>query len=210
MATTTRAPRRDATENREALLRAAKTVLNREPDASLDAIAAEAGLTRRAVYGHFASRDELLGELVALGTRRVADAVGAVDDADPMVRIALIGAVLWHEVEHVRVMADVVVRGPLRDRVAHALTPLRRRLADAVRAAQDSGAARDDIPAETLARLIEHSAVAVLRESARTDLAGAEGHRLVLLSALGLLGLDAASAVRFVAERPELAYRDRA
>jgi AcrR family transcriptional regulator len=41
-----RAPRRDATENREAILAAAKTVLNRDPKAPLEAIAIEAGLTR--------------------------------------------------------------------------------------------------------------------------------------------------------------------
>lgn len=61
--TRTRAPRRDAASNREALLDAARAILNRDPEASLDTIAAAAGLTRRAVYGHFPSRNTLLAEL---------------------------------------------------------------------------------------------------------------------------------------------------
>jgi AcrR family transcriptional regulator len=62
-----RAPRKDAAENREAILRAAALLLNDDPDASLEAIAAAAGLSRRALYGHFATRDDLLRELVVLG-----------------------------------------------------------------------------------------------------------------------------------------------
>ncbi|MES2169657.1 MAG: helix-turn-helix domain-containing protein, partial [Actinomycetota bacterium] len=111
--TSTRAPRRDATENRGALLDAARALLNRDPSASLEAIAAEAGLSRRSVYGHFANRDDLLSELVTLGSQRVAGTLDGVSHPDPVVRLALIGARLWREVESVRVMAVIAVRGPL-------------------------------------------------------------------------------------------------
>ena len=59
----TRAPRSDAAKNRTALLDAARVELNRDPDASLDTIAAAARLSRRSVYGHFPSRDALIAEL---------------------------------------------------------------------------------------------------------------------------------------------------
>ena len=65
----TRAPRSDAAKNRAALLDAARSELNRDPDASLDTIAAAAGLSRRAVYGHFPSRDALIAELAQLRCR---------------------------------------------------------------------------------------------------------------------------------------------
>src|SRR3954452_16422858 len=107
-----RAPRRDAAENRAALLEAARVVLNRDPDAGLDAIAAEAGLTRRAVYGHFANRDALMLELVQQGTSRVADALVAVDHPQPLVRLAMIASRMWQEVADVRVMTLFAVRGP--------------------------------------------------------------------------------------------------
>ena len=98
-------PRRDALENRAALLAAARVALNRDPDATLDAIATEAGLSRRSVYGHFATRDELVRELVAAGAARVAGALTGVGHPDPLVRLALVAARMWAEVADIRVMA---------------------------------------------------------------------------------------------------------
>ncbi|WP_217565409.1 TetR/AcrR family transcriptional regulator, partial [Micrococcus sp. GbtcB5] len=72
-----RARRRDAATNHEALLRAAQTVLAENPHASLDTIAHAAGLSRRALYGHFADRESLLHEVIAIGAERfntIADA----------------------------------------------------------------------------------------------------------------------------------------
>ena len=198
-----RAPRRDATENRAALLAAARVVLNRDPDAGLDAIAAEAGLTRRAVYGHFANRDALLLELVVQGTTRVVDALVAVDHLQPLVRIALIASRMWHEVEAVRVMTLFAVRGPFQAQVAERLRPLRRHLSDTVREGARHGV-RTDIPADTLARLIEGAAIAVLDEAGRSRMAAAAARRLAMLAVLGMAGLDAAAANRLIDETPEL------
>jgi len=203
MTSSTRAPRRDATENRAALLAAARVVLNRDPDAGLDAIAAEAGLTRRAVYGHFANRDALLLELVVQGTSRVVDALVAVDHLQPLVRIALIASRMWHEVEAVRVMTLFAVRGPFQAQVAERLRPLRRHLSDTVREGARHGV-RTDIPADTLARLIEGAAIAVLDEAGRSRMAAAAARRLAMLAVLGMAGLDAAAANRLIDETPEL------
>ena len=109
-----RAPRSDAAKNRAALLDAARVVLNRDPDAPLDAVASAAGLSRRALYGHFATRDDLIAELARLGAARVAEAAAALRDDDPVVDIALVGRLVWDDVEHVRVMTGAVVRGPHR------------------------------------------------------------------------------------------------
>lgn len=203
MTSSTRAPRRDATENRAALLAAARVVLNRDPDAGLDAIAAEAGLTRRAVYGHFANRDALLLELVVQGTSRVVDALVAVDHPQPLVRLALIASRMWHEVEAVRVMTLFAVRGPFQAQVAERLRPLRRHLSDTVREGARHGV-RTDIPADTLARLIEGAAIAVLDEAGRSRMAAAAARRLAMLAVLGMAGLDAAAANRLIDETPAL------
>jgi AcrR family transcriptional regulator len=203
MTASARTPRRDATENRAALLAAARVVLNRDPDAGLDAIAAEAGLTRRAVYGHFANRDALLLELVVQGTSRVVDALVAVDHPQPLVRIALIASRMWHEVEAVRVMTLFAVRGPFQAQVAERLRPLRRHLSDTVREGARHGV-RTDIPADTLARLIEGAAIAVLDEAGRSRMAAAAARRLAMLAVLGMAGLDAAAANRLIDETPEL------
>ena len=51
--------------NRDALLRAAQAVLASDPHASLDTIARAAGLSRRALYGHFPDRDSLLRAVIS-------------------------------------------------------------------------------------------------------------------------------------------------
>lgn len=202
-----RAPRRDATQNRAALLAAARVVLNRDPDAGLDAIAAEAGLTRRSVYGHFANRDALLEELISSGAARVAAALAGVDHPEPLVRIALIGSRLWLEVENVRVMSAFAVSGPFQKLVGARLTPVRRHLLDAVvegASAKGGFVIRRDMSPETVARLIEGAAVAVLNEATRTRMGAATGRRLVMQAVLSMAGLDAGAANRLIDETPVL------
>lgn len=52
--------RADAVRSRAAILDAAVRLLNADPDASVEAVAAEAGVTRQTVYAHFPSRRKLL------------------------------------------------------------------------------------------------------------------------------------------------------
>ncbi|MBM7506184.1 TetR/AcrR family transcriptional regulator [Agromyces aurantiacus] len=199
-----RVPRRDAAENREALLTAAVGVLAATPDASLEAIATAAGLSRRALYGHFANRDELIVALIERGAQRLNLAAVGTDHPDAPAAIALLGARLWDAVEHVRVLAQVALRPPYVDRVASALAPVRARLAELVERGAADGTVRGDIRPPVLARLIEESAIAVLEEAARSDLADAEGRRLVVLAVLGTAGLSWREAGALVATTPEL------
>jgi AcrR family transcriptional regulator len=202
--TSSRAPRRDATENRGALLEAARVLLNRDPSASLEAIAAEASLSRRSVYGHFSNRDELLQELVTMGSKRVAAALDGVTHPDPVVRLALIGARLWREVESVRVMAVIAVRGPLASRTADALAPVRQSVNTAIVEGQQKGSMRTDLAAPLLARLVEASALSVLEESTTHPLGSHEGHDLVMLMVLGVVGLGADEARGLIDSHQEL------
>jgi AcrR family transcriptional regulator len=161
-----RGPRRDATANREALLAAAAATLAESADASLEAIARNAGLSRRAVYGHFANRDELVHALIERGAERLNRTAAAVDHEDPLVAIALLGARLWDTVEHVRLLAAMAVREPYVHGVAAALAPVRARLCGLVGRAAALGAGRRDVPEQLLTRLIEQAALAVLIETA--------------------------------------------
>lgn len=189
-ATAARAPRRDAAENRVALLEAARLALQSDPDASLETIAAAAGLTRRSVYGHFATRDELVNAVVVAGAERVAASITAVRGDDPLTTIALIGDVLWAQVDHVRIMAPLAVRGPLRAVTAAALEPVRTLLLRTVEAGVADGSIRPDIDAGVLARLVESTAVGVLEEATRSGLSTSAGRRLVMLATLGAVGLS--------------------
>ncbi|WP_460511745.1 TetR/AcrR family transcriptional regulator [Frigoribacterium salinisoli] len=199
-----RATRRDAAANREALVAAAVTLLNRDPAVPLEAIAAEAGLSRRSVYGHFATRDDLVREVTLRGASRVARAARPAAIDDPLVQLAALAAELWAQVEHVRVLARITVRGPLVGDVAAALAPLRGAVLDIVRRGTAEGRMRHDVDPARLARLVEGAALAVLDEAAVTDLSRAEGHRLVVVTVLGMVGLDWRSADELVRTRPEL------
>ncbi len=205
-ASPTRAPRRDAAANREALLVAAAAALNEDIDASLETIAARAGLSRRALYGHFANRDDLLVDVFTRGAARLAALLDPVSHPDARVEIALFGATLWAEVEHIRVSAALAVRGPHRHMVATALDPARARLRATVERGMAAGQVRTDLDRETVTRLIENAAVAVLDEATRAGLSREAGHRLVMLAGLAAAGLGWQEADALIDTTPELVF----
>ena len=197
--------RRDAVENRAALLDAARVALNRDPEASLETIAAEAGLSRRAVYGHFPTRDDLLREVTAYGAARIASAVAGTAHPDAVIELALIAARLWNEVDSIQVMAVFAVRGSLKSNIADGLAPLRAMVLSGVERGQTAGTIRTDITADRLARLMEDSLLSVFDESTRSDLPHADGHRLSMLTVLGTLGLGWREAGALIDSTKELA-----
>lgn len=200
-------PRRDATENRAALLSAARLVLNDDPDASLEAIATAAGLSRRSVYGHFANRDELLRELLSLGVARVTKAFDDDPHADPVVDLCLIATTLWREVESTRVMTLFAVRGPYRDQTVSALAGVRRRALDDVHRGQAAGSIRTDIGERTLAHLLEEGILTVLDEATTEHLDDATVHAILLRLVLGLLGFGWHEAAELIDSTPDLSWR---
>lgn len=201
----TRAPRRDAAENRVAILDAAISELNHDPDASLETIASAAGLSRRSIYGHFSTRDKLVAELNDRGIARVTAALAPIRHPDARVALALVGARLWSEVEDVRVTAQLAIRGPRREIVAEGLEPIRQGVLEIVLQGVAAGHLRTDIEPRTLARLIEGAALSVLDEAVRDDISHDEGHRLVMLVALSTAGLSWREAAALIDASPELA-----
>ncbi|WP_144762189.1 TetR/AcrR family transcriptional regulator [Curtobacterium sp. 9128] len=188
-----RAPRRDATENRAALLDAAKTALQQDPDASIETIAAVAGLSRRAVYGHFPSRDDLVRAVVTAGATRIAAAMPTsadLADLPAAARIARLAVTLWSEVSHVRSMARIAVRSPFAESVAEVFAPLRAQVRDACAIGIAEGSMRADVDAATLGRLVEGACIAVLDEATRSATPDDDGRRMVVISALGMAGVD--------------------
>lgn len=203
--------RRDAEENRVALLDAAAALLADDPDASLEAIASAAGLSRRALYGHYAGREELVAATIELGAARLAGVVdvdqGTLPDPHPSVvpaesaplALARLGARLWDAVENLRMLASFALRGPNAHRVAAALAPVRERLGGILESGANAGTLRSDIPVALLARLVERAAIAVLDEAVERGLSRDDGRRLVMLMTLSAAGLSATEAARMLA-----------
>ncbi|MGB4777171.1 TetR/AcrR family transcriptional regulator, partial [Microbacterium sp.] len=99
----TRRPRKDAAANRLGILRAAAATLAADPTASIDQIARAAGLSRRALYGHFEDRQALLTELIASGAHRFNAIAASVDEPHPPLALARLTAALWAEAAHVQI-----------------------------------------------------------------------------------------------------------
>jgi AcrR family transcriptional regulator len=71
--------RADAERARDAVLHAAVQLLGSRPEASLEEIAAAAGVVRQTVYAHFRSRESLLAAVVDHITAETVTALGDVD-----------------------------------------------------------------------------------------------------------------------------------
>lgn len=196
-----RRPRRDSLENRAGILAAAQRVLSHDPQASLDAIAREAGLSRRALYGHFPDRDALLREVIDLGAERfnaIAESVGS-DDA--RVAIAQLAADLWREAASVQASANIALDDAHVAGTVRALAPLRAR----VRAIVDEGCAsrafRGDIDPGLMAFLIEQTARATLRELPAGTVDAAS---VVVRVVLSVCGLSWSEQAALLAAHPEI------
>jgi AcrR family transcriptional regulator len=196
-----RRPRRDALENRAGILAAAHVALAHDPRASVDAIARQAGLTRRALYGHFDDRDALVRELVAQGAVRFNAVAATIDDADARVALARLAAALWNEAAHVQVLAAIALDEAHLEETATALAPLRRTVVRIVREGQDADVLRTDVAAPTLARLVEETARTVIT---RIDASSPAARDLAVRSVLSIAGLSWREAAALLDEHPDV------
>lgn len=207
---TTTAPlrqlRKDAAANRAGILRAAAATLAIDPTASIDQIARAAGLSRRALYGHFDDRQALLSELISTGAQRFNVIASSVDEPHPPLALARLTAGLWAEAAHVQIAAALALDDTHLEHTAMALAPLRRTLAAIVRSGQDDGTLRTDIAAPTLARLIEEVARTVV---SRTDAASIGAENLAVRTLLSIAGLSWRDADDLLTAHPEIIGSER-
>ncbi len=196
-----RRPRSDALANRAGILAAATRTIAHDPHASIDAIARSAGLTRRALYGHFDDREALLHEVITAGARRFNEIAHMVHDADAAVGLARLTSMLWRDAAHVQVAAAIALDDAHVAQTADALAPLRRTLVAIVRRGQDDGTLRTDIAAPTLARLIEEGARAAI---SRLDAASPDARELAVKAVLSVAGLSWTQSVALLRAHPDL------
>ena len=110
MATSTADHRRATAErNVEAILDAAERLLDARKQASVSAVADEAGLSRVTVYAHFPDRDRLLEAVVGRAVRRWIAAADRADlergSADQALRRLV--ELAWEEISHSSLVAAV-------------------------------------------------------------------------------------------------------
>lgn len=140
--------RADARRNVELILEAGQRCLARNPDASVGDIAAEAGLGRVTIYGHFKSRPVLVEAIARHALSKANEALERVDlTGDPRDALGRLVDATWQVTwtsGGLVVAADRALPASL---VAEVHTgPLTRRVEDLFTAGQAAGAFRDDLP----------------------------------------------------------------
>ncbi len=100
--------RSDAQRNIDAIIGAARTVLGERPDASMEDIAAAAGVTRQTVYAHFPSRDALILALLDAAGAETFAAIDAarLDTAPPAEALARFLDMCWQLLERFPLLLD--------------------------------------------------------------------------------------------------------
>lgn len=180
--------RADAQRNVERILDAAAMLLSRDPEASVSAIAAEAGLGRVTVYGHFPNRAELIAATVERAIAEGSAALDAVDlTGDP--RAALVRLID-------RSWLAIVQIGGLAAAAASTLPPERMlalherptaRVEQLLERGQREGAFRDDLPLEWLAGTLHRIVHAAAAEIDARRLDAADAPDLIAATALATL-----------------------
>lgn len=149
--------RRDARDNRDKVLAAARVRFSTEGlDASLNAIAREAGVSIGTLYNHFPTREALIGEaLLEMVERSVRSAEAALSAADPWTGLVDHLTALSQWQAHDRGFTDICVRSlppdsPLEIAKARGHTLFRELIA----LAQESGALRGDVDVTDIGLLL--------------------------------------------------------
>lgn len=196
-----RRPRQDAVDNRAGILSAATAAIALDPQASIDTIARNAGLSRRALYGHFADRNALIGEIIDVGAERFNRIALTVTDTDAPLALARLTSLLWHEAAHVQVAASIALDDAHVASTGKALAPLRAALAAILQRGQNADTLRTDVDVATLARLVEQAARAAIT---RVDASLPEARSLAVRTTLSMAGLSWRETVALLEEHPEI------
>lgn len=196
--------RRDAEVNRDSLLEAALTALLADPGAGLDAVASTAGLSRRTVYGHFSSRDELVGALADRAGQHLAGAVRQVRASAggaecPVTTLARLELSVWQGIERYRLLGTLAARPEHRARVVRhtgEVSGYRRELLDA---GVGTGELRPAVSVPVVARLLQGMPLTVFDAVLEGALDPAGAGPVLALTALAVAGADPDTAERHVA-----------
>ncbi|MEU6201010.1 TetR/AcrR family transcriptional regulator [Streptomyces sp. NPDC047061] len=155
--------RRHAQANRRRILEAARETLSMDPDTTIDDIARVAGVARRTLYGHFASREILLHALAddAVDTLRQAFVQEESQGAPPALELARFVMAVWGIGDRYR-MLIALARRDLDGDIRRVLAPVRELAVELLARGQREGAFADHLPAAVLAQVQEATIVSML------------------------------------------------
>lgn len=198
--TTGHTSRADA--NRRRILEVALAELLRDPDASMDQIARAAGVVRRTVYGHFPSREALIGTLVDGAVEAVAAAHAAGREGAEDLAQAVAGSVLavWEVADRYRILVALAQRSVTVQGIRERLAPVRAACTELLQRGLDEGVFVSPLPAPALAYVHEQMLFAVMEAVNDGLLTAQEAGRSAAVTTLTAAGVPASLATALVAK----------
>ncbi|GAA1038667.1 hypothetical protein GCM10009557_55310 [Virgisporangium ochraceum] len=186
------ARRADARHNVARILRAAVTCLGRDPAASMNDIAREAGVGRVTVYAHYPSREALV-EAAMVHVLAEGDEVLATVDltGDPRDGLRALIEAGWMLLAQSTSVLEAALAALPPGRVQDLHAGPEQRIHDLVRRGQALGVFRTDLPARWLASVLHHLLHGAVADVAAARLDPADAPRYlsaVTLAAYGATG----------------------
>ncbi|MFJ6837707.1 TetR/AcrR family transcriptional regulator [Streptomyces sp. NPDC091209] len=188
--------------NRRRILDVALAELLRDPDASMDQIARAAGVVRRTVYGHFPSREALVGTLTdeAVAAVAAAHAAGREGVADPAESLARSTLAVWEIADRYRLLVALAQRSVTMQGIRERLTPVREACAEILRRGLEQGVFASPLPPNALAYVHEQTLFALMEAVNDGLLAAEEAGSSAAVTMLTAAGVPASRATELVAE----------
>ncbi len=190
---TTAYQREVAERNAEAILDATEDLLRSQGQASVSAVAAQAGVSRVTVYAHFPTWTALLEAAVERAVRQTMTALQSVhpDDGPPAQALDRMLAATWQHLARYQAMAAAVAELLSPEAVTRTHQAARHTIGALLERGQADGSFRTDLPARWLAtasialvhacadevragHIDEHDAVHILTTSVRDLLTGTQ------------------------------------
>ncbi|MFG3712083.1 TetR/AcrR family transcriptional regulator [Micromonospora sp. NPDC047730] len=183
--------RADALRSRAAVLDAAVRLLSTHPDASVEAVASAAGVTRQTVYAHFSSRQQLLAAVLDRVTEEVVAAMDAADTdtgpaADALLRMLDVSAREAGKCRGLLQAISALPVSPQADQERHA--PVADRLGRVVRRGQEAGEFDDRLPADWFVAVVVKLGHAASEEVDAGRMSEADATAALRTSLLRVLG----------------------
>jgi AcrR family transcriptional regulator len=149
--TASRPQRADARRNVVAILDAATSCLARDPEVSVAAIAAAAGVGRITLYGHFKTRAELVDAVLTQVIEEADQILDATDTGgEPREALARLVTASWEIVHRFRNILLAAQRELPAERIRGVHDPILHRVQSLITRGQDAGAFRRDLPSQWL------------------------------------------------------------
>ncbi|WP_237141333.1 TetR/AcrR family transcriptional regulator [Serinicoccus hydrothermalis] len=148
-ASTSRAANRraDAQRNRAKMLAATATAIRQDPDASVADIAAEAGVGRMTLYGHFQNRAELIDAALAESLKHGEEVLSGVSlDGEPSEAFRRLVAASCMLVDHSRALLTAAQKELPAARIRELHEKAEARMRGLLLRGQSEGAFRSDLP----------------------------------------------------------------